>query len=139
MLARVYNDHPQYGGKEYREKFRDEEIVIPAKGFVQMDYHDASMFMGQFVTIKRYDNGDPINPKALRMVVVHPCKECDGEFVNEEKLKDHLLSVHAKQLQRNVVHRCHLCREEFPSEESLLIHGIDKHKEVMIEDKKRKS
>lgn len=34
------NDHP------YREKFRGKEIVIPAKGSIEMDYNEAHIFLG---------------------------------------------------------------------------------------------
>lgn len=140
-IAYVYNDHPEFGKKPYSEKFREDTITIPPMGKVEMDASEAVLFMGQFRPIKKYDNGDLIDPKALRMEVYHPCKECKkGPFKTEDLLKIHLRDVHAKALKQTVVHRCQLCREEFTDEEGLLAHGIDKHKEVLVdhEDAKRK-
>lgn len=42
--------HPD--GLTHKEKFRDEDIVIPAKKYVLMDYEDAILFKSQFSPIK---------------------------------------------------------------------------------------
>lgn len=110
MLARVWNDND----KPYTEMFRDERITIEAKGYIEMDKSDAIMFMGQWVPIKKHDNGQVLNPKRLRLEVV-PLKTP----VVEKKL-------------------CQMCQEEFQTDKELALHSELNHAEAMVDDDARK-
>lgn len=67
MNAKVWNDND----KEYREKFKGETIVIPPKGFVVMEAMEANTFRGTFTTILRDGTGRDLNPKKIRVEVLH--------------------------------------------------------------------
>lgn len=130
VIARIYNDHALYGDKEYVEKFRDDEIRIGPKSYVEMDPSEASLFLGQMIPMKKKDNGDPITTKALRMVTYHRCGECQTDLPSDEKLVRHLREVHLRQAKETQVHRCPLCKEECKTESELDAHMIDRHKEL---------
>lgn len=64
MKVQVKNlDH-----REYREMFREEEIVIPAGESVEMGRSEAVAFLGQFIPMVK-DGGDrPLRPKMLKII-----------------------------------------------------------------------
>jgi len=109
-LAKVWNDHT----KEYKEKFREDMIVIPPKGYVEMDQSEARIFMGQFVPIKMLDSGEPLNPKMLRLEIIQDNKPVPVKLV------------------------CQMCKEEFQTEKSLKMHSELEHAEAMVDDDARK-
>lgn len=63
--VKVWNDH-QF---EHVEKFKGEEVRIPAGGFVMMDYFDAVAFQGQFTGLRMLgpNNPDPRGFKKIRV------------------------------------------------------------------------
>lgn len=63
--VKVWNDHEF----EHVEKFKSEEIRIPAGGFVTMDYFDAVAFQGQFTGLRMLgpNNPDPRGFKKIRV------------------------------------------------------------------------
>jgi hypothetical protein len=63
MQVKVWNDHDQ----EYKEEFRGKEVVIPAKGFVEMTNAEARTFLGKATSIKINGAGKHLNPKKLRV------------------------------------------------------------------------
>ena len=64
MKVQVKNcDH-----REYREIYRDEEIVIPAGKSVEMGRADAVTFLGQFVPMVVDGSGRCIKPKNLKII-----------------------------------------------------------------------
>lgn len=64
-IVKVWNDN-QY---EHREMFKNEERVIPAGGFIEMDYIDAKDFQGQYIPMKMLgpNNPDPRSFKKIRV------------------------------------------------------------------------
>lgn len=107
-LARVWNDND----KPYSEKFEDNLITIPAKGYVEMDKADAIKFVSAWIPIKRLDDGTPLNPKMLRT-----------EFMPEKPVEKIL---------------CQMCKEEFQTNKELSLHSELKHAEDMVDENARK-
>lgn len=54
--------------REYVEIFRDEEIRIPAKGFIEMGRSEAIKFLSQATPLNMDGGGRCLKPKMLRMV-----------------------------------------------------------------------
>lgn len=107
-LARVWNDHTL----DYKEKFRDDEIIIPAKKYVEMDKSEAIIFMGQYTKIEKLDNGEVKNPKMLRLEII----------------KDDVAE--------KIV--CQMCKEEFQTKKELALHSELKHAGDILEDDGKK-
>lgn len=63
--VKVWNDHTL----EHVEKFKNETIRIPAKGYVEMDYIDAIDFKGQYFGMKMLGPNNP-DPKSFKMIRV---------------------------------------------------------------------
>ena len=64
MKVQVKNlDH-----REYREIFREQEIVIPAGGSVEMGRSEAVTFLGTFVPMNLDGSGRPKTPKKLKII-----------------------------------------------------------------------
>jgi hypothetical protein len=68
MKYEVWNKHPH--GLIHKEKFKGDDIVIPANGFVLMDYEDAVQFKGQMVPMIKTGMGtqDPASFKCIHLV-----------------------------------------------------------------------
>ena len=70
MLVKVWNDniHP------YREMFRNQEIVIEAGSFIEMDEDEALYFEGTFVFPRKNEQGvpDPLFFKKIRREATPP-------------------------------------------------------------------
>lgn len=107
MRARVWND----GKAEYREKFRGEWIVIPAKSFIEMDAKDANTFRAQFVPIVKDGLGNHLNEKALRVekladtaVIENPrpaefvCQMDGSVWPSQDALDNHILKNFKEQI-----------------------------------------
>ena len=103
MQVRVYNDnvHP------YREKFKGDEIQIPSKGFIEMDYFEAVEFRGSWSPII-VDGGGAPKPESFKMLRIvkpedvvheevkkHQCHSCGKEFETPEVLDKHITEFHA--------------------------------------------
>lgn len=113
-MAKVWNDHSQV----HKEKFDGVEIVIPPKGYVEMEHFDALRFMGQFVPIKKDGLGNPMTFKMLRLESAGPNAVSQNE------------------------HRCQLCRGKFDTENELFLHSEAVHKAALIaepEEKKKRA
>jgi len=53
--------------KEYREEYRDNMIVIPAGGYVEMGRADAVSFLSQFTPLNQDGAGRVLIPKKLKI------------------------------------------------------------------------
>jgi hypothetical protein len=64
-LARVWNDnvHP------HTERFKERDIVIPPKAFIEMDYDEAKEFRSQFTGIRTDGERNPL-PTSFKMIRV---------------------------------------------------------------------
>lgn len=104
MQARVWNDD----SKPYREMFKEQLIEIPSKGFVEMDFFEANLFMGQFTPIRKNGLGDELTCKRLRLERIGAPDEAKPE------------------------NRCNLCKGKFDTANELKLHSEAFHKERMI-------
>lgn len=106
MNVRVYNDnvHPYY------EKFKGEDVSIPARGFVEMDFFEAVEFRGTYSPIQ-VDGGGAAKPESFKMLrIVQPqefvvedkkepqCHSCGKFFENLEILDAHISELHIDQI-----------------------------------------
>jgi len=64
-IVKVWNDNEF----PHKERFKGEELVIPAGGFIMMDYIDAIDFRGQFITPKMRGPNDP-DPTCFKKIRV---------------------------------------------------------------------
>lgn len=79
---RVYNIHRD--GLTHKEKFKGEDIVIPAGEFVLMDYEDAVQFKGQYFPL--FMNGQGIQaPESYKMIKIEAGPEAKTENDSENK------------------------------------------------------
>lgn len=91
-LARVWNN----SDKEYVERFKNDIIKIPAHGYIEMDFHDAVLFKGQYIppnegknqkriTVEKIMRADP-NWRPSGFI-----SHIDGKvFATQEELDAHL-------------------------------------------------
>jgi len=68
--TKLWNDNDH----EHREKFKGAEVVIPAKGFIEMDFEEACELKGQFTPIVMLAEGVP-DPKSFKKLRVEWPKE----------------------------------------------------------------
>jgi hypothetical protein len=108
--VKVWNDniHP------YQETFKEIKILIPPKGYVQMEEDEAIMFRGSLGDSAIFDadgNPDPRGYKMIRLEYnsksdtnaapkVNPptCQACAFEAASEKDLSDHVQATHAHQI-----------------------------------------
>jgi len=64
-LVKVWNDNVH----DHKEKFKDQEIVIKAGGFVEMEYEDAIDFRGAYTPILLDGEGNH-DPRGFKMIRV---------------------------------------------------------------------
>lgn len=74
MRTKVWNDNKY----DYKEKFKGEEISIPAGGFVEMNRDDAVMFKGSFSPISTDVDGNP-HPKSFKRIRLEHIAEKTAE------------------------------------------------------------
>lgn len=103
--VKVWNDNVH----EYRETFKDREIVIPAHGCIEMEYYDAHEFRGSYRPIKRDADNQPL-PTSFKMIRVEEpktavdakvelnrCVACSFRGDTPKALIQHVLDTHADQ------------------------------------------
>lgn len=78
--AKVYNDNVY----PYKEKFKGDEIMIPAKGFIEMEEFDAYEFKGSFNSPVLGVDGDH-KPEGFKMIRV--VKLSDSAEEKDETIK----------------------------------------------------
>ena len=111
-MVRVYNDNIY----EHREEFRGVEVIIPSKGFVEMNRDDAVLFKSQFTPILKGRGGidDPRGFKMLRIEfdpgkpevedivgkveVELSCQACDFKAQSKAGLAAHIRARHSQQM-----------------------------------------
>lgn len=75
--VKVWNDNVH----DYKEKFRERDIVIKAKQYVLMDRDEAEIFQGTY-NGRMKDHGDQDDPKGFKMIRI------DASGVNAEPPKE---------------------------------------------------
>lgn len=106
--VRVWNDNTY----TFTQKFRDAEIVIPAKKFVEMDWDDAQLFLGMYFSpvLDGMGQQDPKSYKMLRIEGEPPhlrnktqidkivCAACGDQFASDKDLISHVDRHHLEAL-----------------------------------------
>lgn len=90
----------------YKEKFKGEEIYIPANGSIIMDLEDAINFKGSYSTIK-VDGGNRPLPESYKKIVVEvidpgqaveisklKCQACGVIATDKDNLDAHITEFH---------------------------------------------
>jgi hypothetical protein len=105
--VKVWND----GDYEYRETFKDQDIRIPAHGFIEMEYYDAYEFKGTYKSIQRDSDNQPLPHcmKKIRVEEIKPeqvdakieantCVACKFRAASPKELFDHTVANHSHQV-----------------------------------------
>ena len=118
-IVKVYNKNIY----EYREVFRDKEYVVPANGFIELDYEEAIKFLGQMSKFKRAKDGTQ-DPRTFKWLVMDEADKKRVELFlrNEQEEKAKKVFV------------CHACGKEFMSKKKLLNHAEEEHADIMVKE-----
>jgi hypothetical protein len=106
MLVKVVNDnvHP------YSEKFKGVQIHIPPKGFIEMDWNEASDFLGTMPGNLEVDANGIQKPTSYKMLRIERgptkveakeqfiCMACNQDLVNKNALDAHIESEHMDEM-----------------------------------------
>ncbi len=105
-IAKVWNDH----NKEHVEKFKGDEIRIPANGYIEMPWQEAIQFRGQYSPIIRDGLGNDLKPKKIRLekksvessdaniAPIFMCQMDRQEFGTQAELDEHVRINHLESL-----------------------------------------
>jgi uncharacterized C2H2 Zn-finger protein len=111
--VKVWNDNTV----TWNEKFKGDDVKIPAKGYVEMEFYEAHEFKGQFSPIKVKADGTQ-DPGSFKMIRVEPLEEtAAGEIEDGQE-----------------IFPCNLCRKVFTTEAALLKHSDAAHADRMVND-----
>jgi hypothetical protein len=101
--VKVWNDNVH----DYKEKFRDENILIKAKSFIEMEEDQANIFRGTFSSFvldgdgNHTDKGfkmiriEKVSPTEIKMSDKFTCHVCQYEAVSDTGLDEHVKATHA--------------------------------------------
>lgn len=104
MQVKVWNDNIH----KFQQKFKDDDIVIPAGKFIEMDQFEATEFLGKYypMVIGADNLQDPKSYKQLRiekpavtvmeMAQGHKCQGCGGTFPSSKALETHTDEFHSE-------------------------------------------
>lgn len=110
MMVLVRNDNAY----DYKEKFRGEEIKIPANKAIEMEYEDAVLFLGSMNSIKRDVDGNPLPESYKRLTIIKDpekiakmmeekiklvCQFCGFKAENQDELDKHIIEEHPNSIQ----------------------------------------
>jgi len=104
--AKVWNDNKY----EFKQRFMEEDIVIPPKGYIVMDESKAIRFKGQYSPIEIDGNGVPLETsyKMIRIETIEKsakpdaekftCMSCSSsDFQSQKDLDAHIDQSHSHQ------------------------------------------
>jgi hypothetical protein len=111
MKVKVWNDNIY----PYEEKFRDRQIQIPSKGFIEMEYDEAVLFKGSFSSPVRGADGEHL-ARGYKMIRI------------EEEA-----SAPLKTLQKDPETMCQVCRYLAKTKEDLDLH-LGEHAHLKASD-----
>jgi hypothetical protein len=106
MQVKVWNDNDY----DYKETFKDNEVKIPAKSFIEMEYYDAHEFKGTYKAIQRDGDNQPLPHSYKKIWVEEPpkdsvdakiesntCAACKFRGGTPKELLEHIVANHAHQ------------------------------------------
>lgn len=114
MRCRVWNDNPD---TDWKETFKGDVLVIPKGKYIEMEFHDAHEFKGQYspIRLRSDDTQDPASFKRIRVEKIIDDME-DGE------------------IEVQTVFPCNMCKKAFDSDEKLVAHSEKMHADKVIVD-----
>lgn len=107
--VRVWNDNIH----DYKEKFRDEKIVIKAKHFIEMEEDQANLFRGTFSPILVDADGNKV-AEGFKMIRLEKITESEAKALES--------------------FNCHVCQYEAVSGEGLDEHVKETHSHLLVKD-----
>lgn len=105
MMVKVWNDNTH----TYREMFREKDIEIKPKTYIEMELNDAHLFLGTYAPMKFDGDGNPI-PSGFKMLRIEEirgtpapqvkldtltCQACKHEADTEAEMQAHVKEAHA--------------------------------------------
>lgn len=104
--VKVWNDNTF----DYKDTFKGNEIFIPAKACIEMEYFEAHEFRGAYKSIERDGDNQPL-ARSFKMIRVeepakdaidvkpelNSCAACKFKGTTPKALLEHILAEHAEQ------------------------------------------
>lgn len=112
-LCRVWNDNSY----PYEEMFKEQLIRIPPAEFVEMDYFEATEFLGKFTGVRLDPSGQP-DPRYYK------------------KLRKEVISSDGVKAEVNLF-KCHSCGKSYESGDMLTLHAFDNHLNQLDSDESK--
>jgi hypothetical protein len=113
MLVRVVNDNVY----PYSEKYRGKMINIPPKGFVEMDFNEASHFLGTNPGTAEVDAGGSPKPESYKMLRIERPDQTKAAVPESKKWV------------------CMADGREFPTQSALEAHVAENYMDDMVDEK----
>ncbi len=108
-LVKVWNDNVH----DFKQKFRGDDIHVPAKAFIWMEADVANLFRGAYSPIKRDSDGQPL-PTSYKMIRIEEvtaeqkaaeaklhdskCNACGFQASSKTDLDEHVNASHLNQM-----------------------------------------
>lgn len=112
MKVKVWNNNTV----DWKEKFKGELIVIPSKGYIEMEFYEAHEFKGQFSPINIKGDGTQ-DPTSFKMIKVDPP-----------------VQLEAAESDADEVFPCNVCKKVYTTEGALVKHSEAQHADRMVTD-----
>lgn len=129
MQVKVWNDNI-YDFKE--PNFKGHPVVVPAKGFVEMDYEEAIEFQGKFSSMPPEDTQDSELPKYYKMIRIEQPK---GGVI-QKPITEYVCQLTGKKFATLDEYKKHIVASAELYADSL---NVDEAAEAEIAHKKRKA
>jgi hypothetical protein len=137
MQVKVWNTNTH----DLVERFKGNEVIIPAGKFIEMEYYEANEFRGQYHPRPVDNDGKMVDdPKYYKMLRVeipgdkpipskavggYTCMKCQGAYQAQDELDFHVKTKHANDQ-----------RLELPEQDAQLATQIEQSKKLTGESRK---
>lgn len=113
---------------DFKQKFKDDDIFIPAGKSIEMDYFEANDFLGKFHSILIRKDGTQ-DPRTFKML------EIDKEDL--KRYRDERDGHAGKEDENKTSWKCPVCSKDFITQKGLLTHIKGKHQDAMVDKEAR--
>jgi len=120
-MVRVYNRNAW----DFSQRFKGDDIKIPANSFIKMDYDEAVMFLGSYSEMK-YDKGGMQDPRSYKWLEID---KDDKERIRRDR--------GVSPGEDSKTWDCQSCGKTFRTEKGYLNHIKSKHLDEMVDSEKR--
>ena len=114
MISRVWNDNIY----PYKEKFKDQDIHIPAGKFIEMEHLEAVQFLGTYCGIERDTDGQPL-AKSFKKLRVERTSKPVSQHVAENRREDFI---------------CMACKFRAKDQKELDAHSEKEHRHMWADE-----